>query len=51
LAAKWEDTKALKIAKNMLAYGDSPEKVAEIAELPLAKVKALLPPLRGGVDS
>jgi hypothetical protein len=46
LAAKWEARgeaeKALKIAKNFLALGDSPEKVAQAAELPLAKVKALL---------
>jgi hypothetical protein len=33
---------SLKIARNMLALGDSPEKAAKAAELPLAKVKALL---------
>jgi hypothetical protein len=32
----------LKIAKNFLALGDSPEKVAKATELPLRKVKALL---------
>jgi predicted transposase/invertase (TIGR01784 family) len=37
-----EEQKSLKIAKNMLALGLSPEKVAQAAELPLAKVKALL---------
>jgi hypothetical protein len=36
------EEKALKIAGNMLADGDSPERAAKIAELPLAKVKALL---------
>jgi hypothetical protein len=37
-----EERKALKIARNMLADGDSPEKIARNTGLPLAKVKALL---------
>jgi hypothetical protein len=53
--AKWEarakERNSLEIAKNLLIDGDSPEKVAKATQLPLAKVKALLPPLRGGVDS
>jgi hypothetical protein len=44
--AKWEARggveKALEIAKNLLADGFSPERVAKATELPLAKVKALL---------
>jgi hypothetical protein len=48
--AKWEargkaEGKAensLQIARNMLALGDSPEKVAKATEVPLVKVKALL---------
>jgi hypothetical protein len=46
LAAKWEAKAraeySLKIAKNLLADGLSPERVAKNADLPLAKVKALL---------
>jgi hypothetical protein len=41
-AAKWEDNKALEIAKSFLADGLSPERVAKNTGLPLAKVKALL---------
>jgi hypothetical protein len=40
--AKWEDKKALKIAKSLIASGLRPEEVAKHTELPLAKVKALL---------
>jgi hypothetical protein len=44
--AKWEAKAgaeySLKIAKNFLSDGDSPEKVARNTGLPLAKVKALL---------
>jgi hypothetical protein len=39
---KAELDNSLKIAKNFLALGLNPEKVAQAAELPLAKVKALL---------
>jgi hypothetical protein len=45
-AAKWSAEgaveKSLEIARNMLADGLSPERVAKNADLPLAKVKALL---------
>jgi predicted RNase H-like HicB family nuclease len=41
-ARRANNQKALKIARNMLALGDSPERVAKATELPLAKVKALL---------
>jgi hypothetical protein len=37
-----EERNSLKIARNMLALGLGPEKVAQAAELPLRKVKALL---------
>jgi DNA-binding transcriptional MerR regulator len=40
--AKWENSKALEIARNMLIDGDSPAKVARNTGLPLAEVKALL---------
>jgi hypothetical protein len=41
-AAKWETNKSLEIARNLLADGLSPERVARNTGLPLAKVKALL---------
>jgi hypothetical protein len=37
-----KEQNSLKIAKNMIADGDSPEKVARNTGLPLAKAKALL---------
>jgi hypothetical protein len=37
-----EKQKALEIAKSLLAFGDSPEKVAKVIGLPLRTVKALL---------
>jgi hypothetical protein len=40
--AEKADEISLKIAKNMLVFGDSLEKVAKITGLPLAKVKAAL---------
>jgi hypothetical protein len=42
MVMKAELDKSLKIARNMLNTGISPEKAAKIAELPLRKVKALL---------
>jgi hypothetical protein len=37
-----KDQRSLEIARNFLALGIAPEKVAQAAELPLRKVKALL---------
>jgi hypothetical protein len=39
---KFKEEKALEIAKNLLALGDSPERAAKATGLPLRKVKALL---------
>jgi hypothetical protein len=40
------EKEVIKIAKNFLALGDSPEKVAKATELPLAKVESLLKRLK-----
>jgi predicted transposase/invertase (TIGR01784 family) len=38
----------LEVAKNLLAFGVSPEKVAQATELPLRQIKALLKTLKIG---